>query len=218
MQPVTQAKPPAVQPAPTTTPVAAQCNYADPNLKAVCEIAVRAEGKADWSVQQHQVLAGDVATLQRDVRSLKGRITPQPSGTTSAPTKTSSPKGTQPTATSSAQERCGKECLRVVKFAGSEADLADIDLIKNLVSGRYEIADQVWLPVPGANDREKGLRRVARVNSLGAAYGSALVGRQPSDSEELAELMEGARRFPDAGAVFHLRLKSATVATAPTTP
>lgn len=200
-----------------SAPASASCNYTDPNLQAICQIAVRAEGKADWSVQQHQTLAGDVATLQKDVKSLKGRIAPRPAATPATPAPIPSDKPAAPSAAATVKS-CGQECLRAVKFSGSDPNLADVDKIRDLVGGgRYEVVDLVRLPLPtGGDDRSRGLLKDARDANLGRALGRSIGVREPADQEEAAELVAGAPG--GTGVVFHLRLKKTTTAATPTTP
>jgi hypothetical protein len=107
------------------------------------------------------------------------------------------------------------ERLVAVKFTGSDPNLADVEKVRELVvGGRYEIVDQVFLPVVGKDDREKNLVRVARDRNLDSAYGAHLTGRLPADSEEAAQLVAGAPA--GTGVVFHLRLKKPARTTSPT--
>lgn len=192
----------------------ADCNYNDPNLQSVCEIAVQGRSRANAAHGRLDTIEPRVTKAEQAIVTLKGRITPRPSATAPAAPATRQPAAAPAVSmTTPAAER-----LLAVKFVGSDPNLTDVAKVRDLISGgRYELAGPViWLPVPGVNDQEKAVRSAARDRALDVAYGTNLNGRQPADSEESAQLVAGAPA--GTGAVFHLRLKPAKVAATPATP
>lgn len=201
------------------TPTPSQPVTVTPALEDRIQQLERRVTAQDTRLGDHDTaLAAQDRRLQR-VESLVGRIAPRQEAT-AAPRK---PATTGPAAQASANGGLARvkvtppaaEEFLSVAFTGDIPSQKDLAGIKNLL-GQYDLVQIVALPAPGKDDVERGIRTAARKAALSAAYGSAVVTRPPANDMEAAHLVGGAPK--DSGAVFHLRLKGASMATALPTP